>query len=237
MSETVIREVAKDVWTFSRPFARYGVFPMGGRSTAIKLKDGGVWVLASTTLDAETKAKINELGNVKYIINPDAVHHLFLPEFKRAYPDAKVIGVADTIRGMTDQTFPFDGLWGRDPPDAQYGFEGDIKHRYFSGFRNKDVAFLHVASKSLIEADLLLNLPATEQYSKCSRWIPQATLKPDSWAHRKVIEGISVDVAAMKRDARTVASWDFDRIIPCHGDVIERDGNKVWRDAYKFFID
>jgi hypothetical protein len=99
---------------------------MGGRSTAIKLKDGGVWVLASTTLDAETKAKINELGNVKYglirffclaycdppsryIINPDAVHHLFLPEFKRAYPDAKVIGVADTIRGMTDQTFPFDG--------------------------------------------------------------------------------------------------------------------------------
>jgi len=34
---------------------------------------------------------------------------------------------------------------------------------YFSGFRNKDVAFFHVASKSLIEADLLFNLPANEQ--------------------------------------------------------------------------
>ncbi|KAF9226374.1 hypothetical protein BS17DRAFT_749779 [Gyrodon lividus] len=237
MSETVIREVAKDVWTFSRPFARYGVFPMGGRSTAIKLKDGGVWVLASTPLDNETKTKINELGNVKYIINPDAVHHLYLSEFKRAYPDAKVIGVADTIRRMKDQTFRFDGLWGRDPPDTQYGFEEDIKHCYFPGFRNKDVAFLHVSSKSLIEADLLLNLPATEQYSKSPSWIPQATLKPDSWAHQKVIRGVSVDIEAMKRDARTVASWDFDRIIPCHGDVIERDGNKAWKDAYKFFID
>lgn len=34
---------------------------------------------------------------------------------------------------------------------------------YFSGFKNKDVAFFHPASKTMIEADLLFNLPATEQ--------------------------------------------------------------------------
>ena len=34
---------------------------------------------------------------------------------------------------------------------------------YFSGFRNKDVAFLHAPSKTLIVADLIFNLPATEQ--------------------------------------------------------------------------
>lgn len=45
---------------------------------------------------------------------------------------------------------------------------------YFSGFVNKDVAFLHQPSKTLIEADLLMNLPCTEQvrhfysaYSSC----------------------------------------------------------------------
>jgi hypothetical protein len=65
MSETVIREVAKGVWTFSKPFSRFGVIPFGGRSTAIKLRDGGVWVLASTPLEAETKAKIDDLGPVK----------------------------------------------------------------------------------------------------------------------------------------------------------------------------
>ncbi|KAG6333142.1 hypothetical protein ID866_5948 [Astraeus odoratus] len=173
----------------------------------------------------------------EYIINADAVHHLYLAEFQRAYPDAKLIGVVETLKRMNDSTVRFDGLWGRDPPNTAYGFENDIKHCYFSGFRNKDVAFLHVASKSLIEADLLLNLPATEQYSKCSRWIPQATLKPNSWAHQKVIQGLATDIEAMKRDAKTVASWDFDRIIPCHGDVIEHDGNKAWREAYKFFID
>ena len=50
----------------SRPFARFGVWPVGGRSTAVKLRSGGVWVLASTPLDAETKAKLQELGPVKY---------------------------------------------------------------------------------------------------------------------------------------------------------------------------
>ena len=47
---------------------------------------------------------------------------------------------------------------------------------YFSGFRNKDVAFLHIASKTLIQADLLFNLPATEQVSG-------ARLSPDHWSH------------------------------------------------------
>ncbi|KZP08091.1 hypothetical protein FIBSPDRAFT_901540 [Athelia psychrophila] len=33
-----------------RPFARFGLIPVGGRSTAIKLRGGGVWVLASPLL-------------------------------------------------------------------------------------------------------------------------------------------------------------------------------------------
>lgn len=36
-------------------------------------------------------------------------------------------------------------------------------HSFFSGFKNKDVAFFHPESKTLVQADLLFNLPATEQ--------------------------------------------------------------------------
>ena len=48
------------------PFSRFGILPVGGRSTAIKLSSGDVWVLASTPLTLETKAKLNELGPVKF---------------------------------------------------------------------------------------------------------------------------------------------------------------------------
>ncbi len=37
-------------------------------------------------------------------------------------------------------------------------------------------------------------------------------------------------------DAAAVAKWDFERIIPCHGDVIENVGKKAWLSAYANFI-
>lgn len=193
-------------------------------------------MLASTPLDTQTKAKLDELGQVKYIVNPDIVHHLYLPEFKKAYPEAKLIGVEETLHRSADKTLKFDGVWGRDPPDTKYGFEDDIQSCFFSGFKNKDVAFFHPESKTLVQADLLFNLPCYEQYSK-SKMPAFGNLKPSSWMHQKLVASLAADKEAMKRDATTVANWGFERIIPCHGDVIEKDGNKAWREAYKAYID
>ncbi|KAJ6511346.1 hypothetical protein C8R47DRAFT_1296193 [Mycena vitilis] len=242
---TVIREVASNLWTFSRPFTPAGIFALGGRSTAIKMNDGGVWVLASTPLNPETKAKIEELGpcpNVhrpaRYIVGSNAYHHLYLGEFKRAYPTAKLIAPAGAIE-RADKSLVFDGVWGRDPPETKYGFEDEIESCYFSGVKNKDVVFFHSASKTLIEADLIFNLPCTEQYSKTtsSGRIPLiGTFNPSTWLDSKLASSIARDKRAMERDAKTVADWDFDRIIPCHGDVIESGGKQAWLTAFKAYI-
>jgi len=238
MADIAIREVTKDVWTFSRPFNRFNLFPVGGRSTAIKLSDGNVWVLASTPLSPETKEALDGLGPVKYIVAGDAMHFLFLREFKEAYPNAKLIGVQQLLSLKRLAGLNFDGAYGHDPEGTQYGYEDEIKACYFSGFRNKDVAFLHLHSKSLVTADLIFNLPATEQYSKAgSTYFPFVSyFRPGSWFHRTFLSMLGTDKTAMKRDAKTVASWDFDRIIPCHGDVVETDGKKAWEESYRTFL-
>ncbi|KAJ6487106.1 hypothetical protein C8R47DRAFT_515555 [Mycena vitilis] len=237
MSDIVIREVANNVWTFSRPFALFGWINLGGRSTAIKLSNGGVWVIASTPLSPETKTKLDELGPVQYIIAVNAVHNLYLGEFKEAYPDAKLIAPAAALARCSDKTLSFDGVWGRDAPETKYGFEDDIQACYFSGHKNKDVAFFHPRSGTLVTADLVINLPGTEQYSKSAaagRFPFYGPLgKPYNWIQSKHAAAMVVDADAMTRDAKTVAGWDFSRIIPCHGDVIEGEGKKVWREAYK----
>ncbi|KAF9480963.1 hypothetical protein BDN70DRAFT_876978 [Pholiota conissans] len=239
-SATVIREVTKGVWTFSKPFSRLGVWPIGGRSTAIQLHNGGVWVLASTPLDADTKKKLEELGPVKYIVGADAVHNLFLSDFKKQYPEAKLIVPADAIPRIDDKELKFDGVWGRDPPATKYGFEDEIDWCYFSGFKNKDIAFLHKPSKSLIEADLLMNLVSIkEQYAntkKPSNFLGLGSFGPHSWIHARLIWSLGKNVEEMRRDAKTVSGWDFQRIIPCHGDVIETDAKKAWNDVYRHFL-
>lgn len=50
-------------------------------------------------------------------VNIDIVHHLYLSEFKKTYPDAKLIGVAETLERMEDKALKFDG--GK-PPDTPF---------------------------------------------------------------------------------------------------------------------
>ena len=67
---------------------------------------------------------------------------------------------------------------------------------YFSGFKNKDVAWFHVASKSLIVADLLMSLPPTEQYSKTTSWsrIPfLGDIGPYSSLYQKTLLSLGVN--------------------------------------------
>jgi hypothetical protein len=238
--EIVIREVTEGIWTFSKPFKRFGIFPWGGRSTAVKLANGDVWVLASTPLSSETKKTLDKLGPVAYIVAPDAGHHLYLGQFKSAYPDAKLIGVADLVEKKKKEGLTLDGAYGRDPADTKYGYEPEIEAIYFSGFSMKDVAFLHAPSKTLIQADLLFNLPGNEQYSK-SKTSPKlpiiGSFQPFGKIHKHFLWGEGKDKAAMKKDAIAVANWDFDRVIMCHGDVIETGGNAAWREAYKWYIE
>ncbi|KAM5531372.1 hypothetical protein V8D89_014965 [Ganoderma adspersum] len=240
-SNCVIRELSKDVWIFSCPFSVMNIFPVGGRSTAIKLLNGDVWVLASTPLNESTKAKLREMGPVKWIIGADMFHHMFLADFKKEYPDAKVIAVdaAKMKKEVAGAGLKFDGAWGADPLNTKYGFEDDLTLcSYFTGFLNKDVAFLHKDSKTLIQTDLL-NFSAREQYPLAggTPFFSWSSWNPFSWMNSKTVWWLGQDKVAMRRDVKTVAEWDFDRIIPCHGDVIETGGKKAWMEAYRDFLD
>lgn len=46
----------------------------------------------------------------------------------------------------------------------------------------------------------------------------------------------TVDYALMRRDAKRVAQWQIARIIPCHRDVLEGDGNDAWNSVYAWFL-
>ncbi|EFP90455.1 hypothetical protein PGT21_034377 [Puccinia graminis f. sp. tritici] len=245
MSDVVIREIVKGtILTFSKPFKRMGITPIGGRSTAIKLSDSSVWILASTPLTDETRDKLDQLGPVKYIAVADIEHTGFTTQYTEAYPDAKVYGPegAASKLGINVHEWTADKNHNPMEYDSQV-LKDEIKSEYFDGFINKDIAFLHVPSKTLVQADLLFNLPANEQYSKSkesptnfTNWF--ATLKPDSILHQRFVYNLAaVNKKSMAHSVAKVDQWDFDRIIPCHGDVIETGGKTAWRKAYCLYFD
>lgn len=71
---------------------------------------------------------------------------------------------------------------------------------------------------------LVWNLGADKEYVL---YMPSLYICPNLASHPR----------AMKRDAQAVAEFDFERIIMCHGDVIESGGNAAWREAYKWYLE
>jgi hypothetical protein len=66
-----VRQVTESIWTFSRPFLRSNLFKIGGRATAVRLSNGDVFLVSPTQPDETTKATLDKIGKVKYLVAPD----------------------------------------------------------------------------------------------------------------------------------------------------------------------
>ncbi|KFY86863.1 hypothetical protein V500_07344 [Pseudogymnoascus sp. VKM F-4518 (FW-2643)] len=177
----VIRDITPNITTLSAPFARFGLFRIGGRGTIVRLTSGVLSVFSPTALTPEVRAKLLEKGdNLKYIIAPDIEHHIFVSEWARAYPSAQVIGV----EGLAEKR----AAAAKDPKSPSHGeqvpfatvfteklkgqvriseeFDRDFEYEYVPEHMNKELVFCYKPDRTLIVADYLFNLPATEQYSR-----------------------------------------------------------------------
>ena len=239
--KTVVSVLDGYITTFSRPFKRMSLFHIGARSTAVTLSDSTVMLFSPTQYDDITKAKLDSMPTVSYLVALDEVHYLNIKKYKEVYPKAKVIGPDSLTKA---KGVPVDIAFTAQDREKSFGPQGEVKAVYFPGFSNKDIAFLHVPTRTLIQADLMFNLPAREQYSQADSphvvdsfptsffsWM----LHPGSGTHKRFL-WYANKTAEMKRDAKVVSGWDFDRIIPCHGDVIQKDGKKLWDAAYAWFL-
>ncbi|KAJ3022619.1 hypothetical protein HKX48_005681 [Thoreauomyces humboldtii] len=233
------QKLDSSITLFSRPFTRSGVLPIGIRMTAVVLRNKDVALISPTPLDSETESGIAALGGqVKYIIAPNVVHHLSIEDWKKRYPSAKLIGVKGLVEKHPDVTF--DGVIGvDDPKTARYGFEDEIEYRHFSGSANQDTAYYHKDTETMIAADLMFNLPPTQQYPPGFKFGFLATriypyLNPFTATHRFFTKhALSKDAKQTTEDVRFVAeNWKVKRYVPSHGDVIEDGGDKAFRAAW-----
>ncbi|AFR97427.1 hypothetical protein C343_05569 [Cryptococcus neoformans C23] len=257
--QLVIRQVTPDIITFSVPFTRSGFLPIGGRSTAIRLfrpskpiitqnaiqphpqsaPSDVVFVYASHPLTAATKEALNTLGEVKWLVTPDGEHGMYIQEYVDHFPGAQAIGVERYKEQKPG--IQWAGLFGPnvDGETKKYGFEPQISLHQVSAHINHELTAIHHPSGTLLEGDMLFNLPPTEQYSRAGG-LPTlfkffgggGSLSPGGKVHAGMANGVTKNKDLLKKELAPINAAKWDRIIPCHGDVIETEGkvqwNKVW---------
>ncbi|KAH8660736.1 hypothetical protein BGZ60DRAFT_413956 [Tricladium varicosporioides] len=250
----VIRELVPNVTTFSVPFLRFGRIKFGGRATIVKLQSGNLAVFSPVALTPTVRShlsKISPSGTVKYIAAPDIEHHIFLSAWHAAFPSAHIIapeGLAEKRAKMNASDkevtiVPFGTvLTAKNKLDVKVSeeFDAEFDYEFVDAHPNKELVFHHRPSKTLIEADLLFNLPATEQYSRTgidptTGWATklfaglQNTKGAATWQKRMLWYVISSsDRAGFNASAQRIDKWGFENLVPCHGDSFVGDGKTVW---------
>lgn len=251
----VIRQVTPNIVTCSTPFYRFGRFKVGGRGTIVKLQSGALAVFSPTALTSDVRSTVDALGKVSYIAATDMEHHIFISDWAKAYPSAALMcpeGLPEK-REKSPETKGniFKYVWTQANKatmkvDEEFDREFDVE--YVGSHANKELVFCHKPDRTVVEADMMFNLPAFEQFSKTKE-------NPESGVLTKLFIGLQNtrgDATWQKRflwyvassgnrpdfnkSVERIAAWDFDRIIPCHGDVIETEAKGVFRKVFDWHL-
>jgi hypothetical protein len=220
------------------------------------MRSGALSVFSPVALTPEVKTTVDSLGgNVKYIAAPDLEHHIFLTPWKEAYPNAEIIA-PEGLREKREANPETKGLdfshiytaYNKKDLKVSEEFDAEFQTEYVDSHPSRDLVFLHKPTKTLIEADVLFNLPATEQYSKTGIAADdgfftklaiqfQSTQAPATWQQRFIWYVVSSkNRAGFTESVKTIDKWDFDRLIPCHGDVIETGAKDVFRRVFGWYL-
>lgn len=220
-------------------------------SFAVRMADGHLAVFSPVALTEDVKTHVARMGQVAYIIAPDIEHHIFLDVWHHAYPTAKLIGPADLKlkREKMGSPLPWSYLFHKNlRPSVNPEFDHEFNYTFVSSHPNQEIVAVHKPTKTLIEADLLFNLPATEQYSKSgidptsgywTRAFITFTNTQGSAFWQRGLQWTIIpihDKHSFDKNIREINGWDFDRLIPCHGNVIEHDGKAVFRKVFAWSL-
>lgn len=219
----MLQKIDQDIWIADGPNVSFYGFPYPTRMTVVRLHDGGLWICSPIPLGAVAAGELDELGPVRHLVSPNKIHHLFLPEWKAAWPAAKLWASPGLARRRRDLTF--DGELGDEPPEA---WADEIDQVVFHGsFAMEEVVFFHRPSRTAVVTDLVQRFDASGM-----SWWRRAIMRLDGLVGPDGSTPREWRLSFWKRDAaraalKEVLQWDPKRVVIAHGEWIHNDGRAV----------
>ncbi|WP_428267879.1 DUF4336 domain-containing protein [Haliangium sp.] len=138
------------IWIADGPDVDFFGVPYPTRMVVAEL-EGGLWVWSPIELDAALEAEVRSLGEVKWIVSPNKIHHLFIAPWLTAFPDAQAFAPPGLEKRRKDLAFA--GILGDTPEDA---WSQDIDQVIVHGSPvMEEVIFFHRPSSTCIVGDLV----------------------------------------------------------------------------------
>lgn len=214
------RALAPDLWCVECDAWDKGLhIPL--RMPVVRLPDASLLLYSPVPFDDEIAAEIAALGEVRHIVAPNLHHHFFVGEVAKRYPAAHLWGA----RGLAEKKPALSlGAIVAPPADAL-----ELVHIEGAPFTNELVLF-HRASASLLCADLVQNVQSESSF--LTRLLLRALGSWRRFGSNRVWRWQTKDRAAFRDCLARILDWEPQRIVMCHGDVVETGGAERLREAF-----
>jgi hypothetical protein len=216
--------VGENLWGVEHDLALPGGIHFPGRMTVARLPDEALLLHSVVPIDDELARAIAALGGVRYIVAPNALHHVHLEGVAARYPEATLYGVPALTKkhpslelmDLTDTSVPF--------PD-----ETLMRLPIAGAPKVDEVVLMHHGSKSLIVADLFFNVHEFRGW--LTPWVFRLVGAYKRFAQSRSWRLFVKDRALAGRSAERILEQDFERIVVAHGRVLESDAKCEARQA------
>jgi Domain of unknown function (DUF4336) len=228
-TDPALQEVAADLWVTEGPLRYFG-FEMGRRMAVIRLTGGELLVHSPAELTHEIRNELDTLGDVRFVVPASNLHgHLYIEQYCDAYPGARLFAARGLASKRTDLSF--DGELTETPDRA---WADDLDQTTFDHRRLTEVEFFHHKTRTLITGDLCFNIgPKWPFKTRLLAWGPR--MKPRLGPTTAFRQGIA-DRGAARRSLKRILEWDFDRILPGHGEIVDKDAKAAFNDGFAWLL-
>lgn len=213
-----------EIWCATHNF-KVGLMPVSTRMTVVRLGENHLWLHSPIPLDQDLLTELAALGEVRAVVAPNKVHHLFLAPCAAAFPHATLYG-APGLAKKCPQLPPMRELTGR----AFSDWQSQLDEILIEGipFANETVWF-HRASATLIVTDLVQFCDGELAWS--AKLYAHLTGVRTELNVPYTVRALVRDRDAVRRCAARILAWPIQRIVMAHNAVIEVDAHARMRHA------
>lgn len=225
----MLRSIDPSIWVNEVSFKLLGI-DFGNRMTCIQLADQSFWLHSPTKFDHLTYKEITTKGNIKYLVAPSLMHNLFIMKWKQQGKESQVLAPSQAKKLHSD--IPLEKT-----PEDQLSqlFNGEIRCIPIKGMPVlQEYAFIHHASKTLILTDLAFNFG--EGVTGWAKLFMKLYGAYNKFGPTLTVRALIKDKRAFSESIQEVMSYDFDRIIVSHGDIVDSNGKTVFKQAFKKYL-
>jgi len=204
----------EDLYLADGPDVSFHGFPYPTRMAVARLSTGRVWVWSPIALTPELAAAVEAIGPVGDIVSPNKLHHLFLAEWSRRWPGARLYSPPGLARKKPELRFDAELTDSNDSP-----WRTEIDQAVFSGsIFMQEVVFFHRASRTAIFGDLIQRFPVEAARGwkglmmRLDGLVGSQGSTPRDWRLTFLSRGPG------RAARRTVLDWKPQRLVIAHGE-------------------